>query len=84
MVYTARIEVQDSFCDVCSIGIKKELQEINDVKNIHLYPKESLITFNFLRVNNLSTVLNVLTEIGYPEKGERLHEREFIKRICDC
>jgi len=84
MVYTARIEVQDSFCDVCSIGIKKELQEINDVKNIHLYPKESLITFNFMKVNNLSTVLNVLTEIGYPEIGERLQKRESTKIVCDC
>ena len=84
MVYTARIEVQDSFCDGCSKGIKKELQRINEVKNIHLYPKDALITFNFMKANHLSMVLNLLSEIGYPEKGERNPQKITSSRPCNC
>lgn len=84
MIYTARIEVEDSFCDSCSTCIKNGLQEIKEIKNINLYPKESLITFNFMKVNNLSTVLNVLTDMGYREKGERYSKQACSKLVCDC
>ena len=80
----ARIEVQKSFCDGCSLCIKKELQKVNDIKNIRLYPKDSIITFNFVKANKLSTVLNVLSEIGYSEKGERVNKHQLSKLFCSC
>lgn len=80
----ARVEVQQGFCDNCSVCIKKELQEIDEVKNVRLYPKESLITFNFMRANKLSAVLNILSDIGYPEKGEAGFEKQFSKSVCSC
>lgn len=80
----ARIEVQQRFCKNCSVCIKEELQEIDDVKNVRLYPKESLITFNFMKANKLSEVLNRLSKIGYPEKGERLLEAQFSNSVCGC
>ncbi len=72
----ARIEVQQRFCETCAFLIKKELQEIDDVKHIKLYPKDSLITFSFTSANKLSSALNTLSEIGYYEKGE-LHDNKF-------
>lgn len=80
----ARVEVQQGFCDNCSVCIKKELQEIDEVNNVRLYPKESLITFNFMRANKLSAVLNMLSDIGYPEKGEKIFEEHFTKSVCSC
>ncbi|WP_340200060.1 hypothetical protein [Ascidiimonas sp. W6] len=84
MTSTARIEVGQRFCDNCSISIKKKLQVIEDIKNVQLYPKESLITFNFIKANKLSIALNVLSEIGYPEKGERINIPQFLKSACRC
>ncbi|RZN84619.1 MAG: hypothetical protein EVB11_00790 [Winogradskyella sp.] len=83
MTSTAKIEVQQSFCNSCSVCIKKELQVIENVKNVRLYPKESLIIFNFIKADKLSAVLNVLSRLGYPEKGERI-EKEFSKSLCRC
>lgn len=83
MIATAKIEVQQSFCNNCSVCIKKELQIIEDVKNIRLYPKESLITFNFIKADKLSAVLNTLSKLGYPEKGERVNN-VFQKSLCGC
>ncbi len=80
----ARIEVQQSFCYDCSVRIKKELQEIEAITDVQLYPLESLVTFNFKRANTLSNALNVLSEIGYPEKGERLFKKQFSNSVCNC
>jgi len=84
MTATARIEVQQQFCNNCSVCIKKELQGIEEVENIRLYPKDSLITFNFAKANKLSMALNILSKMGYPEKGERIQENQFLKSICKC
>jgi len=80
---TARIEVQQRFCDGCSVCIKNELQEIDDINNVRLYPKESLITFNFTKAYKLSTVLNRLSEIGYYEVGETASKQQLLE-ICSC
>ena len=82
MTSTARIEVQGHFCKGCSRRIKKKLQLVNDINNIRFYPKESLITFNFLKANKLSIALNVLSEMGYPEKGERVTQLYKTKCLC--
>lgn len=84
MTSTARIEIQQRFCDNCSVCIKKELQEISDINNVRLYPKESLITFNFIKANKLSAALNTLSEIGYYEKGDRVDEHQLLKLACAC
>ena len=78
----AKIEVQQIFCNNCSVSIKKELQKIKDLNNIMLYPKRSLITFNFIKANNLSTVLNTLSEIGYSEKGEQINTEQYLNSTC--
>ncbi|WP_299120074.1 hypothetical protein [uncultured Winogradskyella sp.] len=79
----ARIEVQQRFCNNCSAYIKNELQEIDEVNNVRLYPKESLITFNFTNAYKLSTALNILSEIGYYERGERVTSNKF-RLACSC
>lgn len=81
-VEIARIEVQQRFCESCAFLIKKELQQVGELRNIRLYPKASLITFNFNSANKLSRVLNTLSEIGYSEKGERLNDKCQI--FCSC
>lgn len=83
MTSTARIEVQQGFCRNCSSCIKKELQVIENVKNVRLYPKDSLITFNFLNAEKLSAALNVLSNLGYPEKGDRI-SNECLSSLCRC
>lgn len=84
MTHTARIEVQNPFCQGCLVCIKNKLQSIEEVNNISLYPKNSLVIFNYMRATKLSEVLNVLSEIGYPEKGERESKLQFSKSICSC
>lgn len=67
---TAKIPVQQSFCITCADTIRKALLDIQDISNVYLYPKESLIVFNFIRANEVSKALNVLSDLGYPERGE--------------
>lgn len=78
----AKIEVQQSFCKNCSKCIKKELQIVKDLKNIRLYPKDSMITFNFMEANKLSEALNILSNLGYPEMGERTMTNQ--RSLCSC
>lgn len=80
----ARIQVQNRFCERCKSSIKSKLSEIKSISNIQLYVNESLIVFNFLKANELSDVLNVLSEIGYPEIGEQFNFRELESKICLC
>ncbi|MBC2844397.1 cation transporter [Winogradskyella flava] len=84
IISNARIEVQQSFCDFCSIDIKKALQEIEAIKNIRLYPKDSIVTFNFTSPHKLSTALNTLSAIGYCEKGEVVDNKNVDIRYCNC
>lgn len=81
----ARIPVQNKFCTKCKNSILHKLKEIQDISNVRLYEKESLVVFNFFRANELSNVLNALTEIGYPEVGERLNDSYRMElKLCQC
>ncbi len=81
----ARIQVQNNFCHECKRGIQTKLTEIQDVSNVRLYPEESLVVFNFIKANELSNVLNALTEMGYPETGERIAHDTLVKsKMCLC
>ncbi|MGB3606917.1 MAG: hypothetical protein WA775_00880 [Psychroserpens sp.] len=72
----ARIQVQQGFCHFCSKIIEKELRGIDAINNVRLYPKEALITFNFKKADRLSTALNMLSDLGFPEKGDRFYKVE--------
>ena len=81
----AHIELQKSFCQNCSHKIRHELQKIEDIANIVLYPDSAIVVFSFFRANELSKALNVLTELGYPEIGEDPLTGHFNSPIaCDC
>ncbi|NHF58323.1 hypothetical protein FK220_003150 [Flavobacteriaceae bacterium TP-CH-4] len=81
----ARIQVQNNFCERCKSSIQTKLTKIRDVSNVRLYPKESLVVFNFFRANELSDVLNALTEMGYPEEGERINRDTLLRsKWCMC
>ena len=84
LISTARIEVKQKFCKNCSASVKTELQKIEDVNHIRLYPKESLITFNFKRANKLSEALNALSNIGFQEKEESILNIKCNTSICPC
>lgn len=80
----AKIEVQNSFCTRCSVKIKIELLKIENITNVYLYPFDSLVVFNFVRANELSTALNTLTALGYPQKGERINMKNYVHPWCKC
>lgn len=81
----ARIQVQNGFCTRCKSLIAAKLSEIEHVSNIQLFAKESLVVFNFFRANELSDVLNVLSEIGHPEIGERIASPfQLSSKVCSC
>ncbi len=80
----ARIYVQGNFCNNCGSYIKKELLKINDVSNVYLRPRNSLIVFNFVRANEISNVMNLLTALGYPPKGENPSEIYKSESQCIC
>ncbi|MDT0607772.1 cation transporter [Croceitalea rosinachiae] len=81
----ARIQVQNAFCTNCKNSIKSRLSDIKSISNIQLYVTDSLVVFNFLRANELSDVLNVLSEIGHPEIGERYSgTNQVTSKLCLC
>lgn len=79
----AKVEVQRNFCYSCSGIIKKELENLNGIKNLRFYPSELLITFHFRKAEQLSDVLNKLLILGYPEKGEN-YELSSTNLNCCC
>ncbi|WP_343488326.1 hypothetical protein [Allomuricauda sp. d1] len=81
----AKIEVQKSFCRRCQFKIKEELQKIEDIADINLYPEYAMVIFSFFRANELAVALNTLTEMGYPEIGEIPSQTQYGKRlVCNC
>lgn len=82
-VSMARIEVERSFCETCSKVIRQELESLDGIKNLRLYPRDLMITFNFYKAQDLSTLLNKLSFLGYPERGEALYDHNDIG-ICKC
>ena len=80
----ARIFVQNSFCGRCMTTIKKKVLEVPDVQNINLYPSDSLVVFNFMRANQVSEVLNTLTTLGYPPKGDNVSCLQHKTPTCSC
>ncbi len=79
----AQITVQNNFCLKCQHKIRKHLRAINDISNVHLYPEDALVVFNFVRANEIARALNVLTELGYPPKSDRLSV-ECPPTGCSC
>ena len=80
----ARIYVQGNFCTSCGSYIKRELLKITDVSNVYLRPRNSLVVFNFVRANEISSAMNLLTALGYPPKGEKPSEINKNKSLCFC
>ncbi len=80
----AKIVVQNSFCAKCSGKIKIELLKIENITNVYLYPFDSLVVFNFVKANELSTALNTLTALGYPPKGDRIDMKNYVHPWCIC
>ena len=66
----ARIFVKNPFCVKCIVPIKKKVMKVQNVKNVVLCPSDSLVVFNFNSANQVSEVLNTLTLLGYPPKGD--------------
>ncbi len=75
--------MQQSFCDRCSDRIKEVLLDIKDITNVHLYPMDSLIVFNFVRANEISKALNALGDLGYQEEGEKV-KNDCNGTCCSC
>lgn len=81
----ARIEVQQNFCDACGETILYELDEIEGVSNIIVYPTNAVIVFCFSRANELSKALNILTKLGFPEIGDDpILEHKNAHKECNC
>ncbi|AKA36508.1 hypothetical protein [Flagellimonas lutaonensis] len=80
----ARIEAQNAFCPKCSNKIKRALQKIKDISNVCAYSSDSLITFNFIRANELSVALNTLAELEYPPKGDKIERGNYVHQLCAC
>jgi hypothetical protein len=80
----ARILVQNTFCIGCIDLIKTKMMEVQHVSNVTLYPSDSLVVFNFAKANQISEVLNTLTSLGYPPKGDRVYKNKTKSRLCAC
>jgi len=80
----ARIYVQGNFCINCLPAIKAELLKIEDISNVYMKPCKSLVVFNFIKPNEISSAMNVLTSLGYPPKGDRTTKNQIFKSLCLC
>jgi len=80
----ARIYVEGSFCLNCLPTIKAELLKIDDISNVYMKPRRSLVVFSFVKANEISTAMNLLTSLGYPPKGDRIDKSQIFKSLCSC
>lgn len=62
----ANITVQNLFNEGCTQKIKEELVKVEDILNLNLSTEKASITLSFSSANTLSTILNLLEELGYP------------------
>ncbi|MDJ0645457.1 MAG: hypothetical protein QNJ57_05665 [Flavobacteriaceae bacterium] len=80
----ARIFVQNPFCTDCITPIKKRIMNVQNIRNVALYPSDSLVVFNFNKVNQVSEVLNTLMALGHPQKGDHITDETFVPPLCKC
>lgn len=63
----ACIPVQPAFCPSGSEEIKSELEAIEGIRHVRLYPKDALVQFHFVQAFALSSALNALEQLGFNE-----------------
>lgn len=80
----ARIFVQNPFCSNCLTSIKQKIMEVKQVKNVMLFPADSLVVFSFNRANQISEVLNTLVALGYPPEEDIISNALRVKPLCEC
>ena len=80
----ARIFVKNTFCMHCMHPIKKKVREVNNVKNVALYPSKSLVVFSFNSPNQVSEVLNTLMTLGYPPEPDFVSTENVVRPFCRC
>ena len=78
----ATILVRNLYCISCANRIKKELLRLEKISNIYMCLKESSISFNFNTANDISTIENYLTFLGYPPKEDRIMNKKRL--LCYC
>ena len=84
IINSARLETATSFCAICEDHIKQELAKVKGVNHVRCYPLDALICFTFKNAIDISNVLNVLSELGIPEKGEAIKMPKQSYLQCAC
>jgi len=80
----ARIFVQNPFCKGCISSLEKKVLQVDNVKHVRFFMKDSLIVFNFNRVNQVSEVMNILLTAGHPPQGDIVSNDFKINSHCNC
>ncbi len=78
----ATILVRNLYCVSCANRIKNELMQLDKISSIYICLRESSISFNFSKANDISTIENHLTFLGYPPKEDRIVTKDNL--FCFC
>ncbi|MFC5045864.1 hypothetical protein ACFSTE_20095 [Aquimarina hainanensis] len=83
MIKRANIRVHNLDCPQCAEGLKKELSSIKNISFIEIRHTQATIAFNFTKANDISTVENQLTYLGYPPFGDKISSKKQFECYCD-
>ncbi|MDO5981894.1 cation transporter [Flavivirga spongiicola] len=78
----ATVLVRNLYCISCANRIKNELLQLEKISSIYMCLRESSISFNYNTANDISTIENYLTFLGYPPKEDRIMNKNNL--LCYC
>ncbi|WP_109300128.1 hypothetical protein [Aquimarina sp. AU474] len=78
----ANIALHNICCTYCKEKILKGLSQIKNISNIYVNVPDAFVMFTFIKANDLSTVENCLTSLGYPPIGDKIDD--IFKTTCFC
>jgi copper chaperone CopZ len=78
------IQIQNLKCVGCANTITKKLSSLADVSQIIVNNETSTVTFDYENENTIAKVNSVLSDIGYPEVGDKNAITTKAKSFVSC
>ncbi len=78
------IQIQNLKCGGCANTILNSISKLKNVQDIDITVESSKVSFNYETTDDLNTVKNTLSKIGYPVIGEENSITKKAKSYISC
>lgn len=79
-----KVIVQNLKCGGCAHTISTKIAELNGVENVEITVENSTVGFTYKNEDNLISVKDKLSSLGYPIEGDKNSLTSKVKSFVSC